>query len=286
VYDGLVAAANWITVSPASALYFDSQGGSQVSEWWELYEGFTFEIPYFGHYFPADPTYEGYEFAGWFNGAEGTGYPITAQTIYESITFGSGYMYAFAYWTLPPITFTFNSGVPTYGGGTAQTDISGIENYATIEYFSADFAPGAEITALPSASVPGPRYSFSGYWWEPYYATSYYVGAYAPMDNDPFAGPIPLYAMWDDGGVDGTLAFDSMDGTPVTLTKNLFDGSDFGTGDFGELSWPDDPTRAGYVFNGWNTQADGQGLAGVTYATQYLSAYGSTVTLYAMWVAE
>jgi uncharacterized repeat protein (TIGR02543 family) len=92
--------------------------------------------------------------------------------------------------------------------------------------------------------------------------------------------------MWDDGGVDGTLAFDSMDGTPVTLTKNLFDGSDFGTGDFGELSWPDDPTRAGYVFNGWNTQADGQGLAGVTYATQYLSAYGSTVTLYAMWVAE
>jgi uncharacterized repeat protein (TIGR02543 family) len=286
VYDGLVAAANWITVSPASALYFDSQGGSQISEWWELYEGFTFEIPYFGHYFPANPTYEGYVFAGWFNGAEGTGTPITAQGIYESMTFGSGYMYAFAYWTLPPITFTFNSGVPAAGLGTTQTDIPGIENYVTYDYTEITYGAGAEITALPSASVTGPRYTFAGYWYEPYYSVVYQVGSFAPTSIYPYEGSFPLFAMWDDGGFEGTLAFDSMDGTPVTLTKNLFDGSDFGTGDFGELSWPDNPTRPGYVFDGWNTQADGQGLAGVTYATQYVSAYGTTVTLYAMWVAE
>ena len=286
VYDGLTAAANWITVSPASALYFDSQGGSQVSEWWELYEGFTFEIPYFGNFFPADPTYEGYMFAGWFNGAEGTGYPITAQGVYDSITFGTGYMYAFAYWTLPPITFTFTSGVPATGWGTAQTDIPGIENYVTYDYTESTYGAGAEITALPSASVTGPRYTFAGYWYDPYYSVVYQAGSFAPTSIYPYEGSFPLFSMWDDGGFEGTLAFDSMDGTPVTLTKNLFDGSDFGTGDFGELSWPENPTRPGYVFDGWNTQADGQGLAGVTYATQYVIAYGTTVTLYAMWVAE
>ena len=281
VYDGLVAAANWITVSPASALYFDSQGGSQVSEWWELYEGFTFEIPYFGHYFPADPTYEGYVFAGWFNGAEGTGYPITAQTIYESMIFGTGYMYAFAHWTLPPITFNFTSGVPTYGGGTAQTDIPGIENYATIEYFSADFAPGVEITALPSASVPGPRYSFSGYWWEPYYATSYYVGAYAPQNNDPFGGPIPLYAMWTDNGYQGELFFDLQGGTGEAPSKKLYTQQWFACGDFGEECWPSPPTYEGLEFLGWYTQPGGGGTQIEINTTWDAMLFPVSMTVYA-----
>jgi uncharacterized repeat protein (TIGR02543 family) len=286
VYDGLEACAYWDTVSSSCTLYFDSQGGSTVPDYWGLYEGFTFEIPYLGNVWPADPVYDGYVFAGWFNGAEGTGTPITAQGIYDSMTFGSGYIYAFAHWTLPPITFTFNSGVPACGWGTTQTDIPGIENHVTYDYTEITYGAGAEITALPSASVTGPRYTFAGYWYDPYYSVVYQAGSFAPTSIYPYEGSFPLFAMWDDGGFEGTLAFDSMDGTPVTLTKNLFDGSDFGTGDFGELSWPENPTRPGYVFDGWNTQADGQGLAGVTYATQYVSAYGTTVTLYAMWVAE
>jgi uncharacterized repeat protein (TIGR02543 family) len=286
VYDGLVACAYWSTVSPSGMLYFNSQSGSSIMDSWDLYEGFTFEIPYLGHFWPADPVYEGYVFGGWFSGTEGQGYSINPQGVYDSMTFGSGYMYAFAYWTLAPITFTFNSGVPLAGTGIPATDIPGIENYATYDYTEITYGAGAEMTAMPAASVAGPRYTFSGYWYDAYYSVVYQAGSYAPLNNYPHVGPVPLYAMWDDGGFEGTLAFDSMDGTPVTLTKNLFDGSGFGTGDFGELSWPEDPTKSGYVFNGWNTQADGQGLAGVTYATQYVNAYGSTVTLYAMWASE
>jgi hypothetical protein len=195
-------------------------------------------------------------------------------------------MYAFAHWTLPPITFNFTSGVPTYGGGTAQTDIPGIENYATIEYFSADFAPGVEITALPSASVPGPRYSFSGYWWEPYYAASYYVGAYAPMDNDPFAGPIPLYAMWTDNGYQGQVTFDLQGGSGEAPSINLFEGYVFSTGDFGQTVWPDTPTYDGYTFAGWWTEVGGTGNL-IEYDTTWTYAsYPLSVTLYAHWIAN
>ena len=287
VYDGLVAAANWITVSPASALYFDSQGGSQISEWWELYEGFTFEIPYFGHYFPADPTYEGYVFAGWFNGAEGTGYPITSQTIFESMIFGTGYMYAFAHWTLPPITFTFNSGVPPYSPGTTETDIPGIENYVTYDYTEITYGAGAEITTLPSASVTGPRYTFSGYWYEPYYAVVYQTGSYAPQNNDPFGGPIPLYAMWTDNGYQGQVTFDLQGGTgEVPSDLHLFEGYVFSTGDFGQTVWPAEPTYDGYTFGGWWTDVGGTGNL-IEYDTTWnYAVYPLSVTLYAHWIAN
>jgi hypothetical protein len=286
VYDGMIACASWVTASPVSVLYFDTQGGSSVMEYWDLYEGFTFEIPYLGHYWPADPTYEGYVFAGWYSSTGGTGYPITGQTIFESMIFGAGYTYAFAYWTLPPITFTFTSGVPPYGGGTAQTDIPGIENYATIEYFSADFASGAEITALPSASVPGPRYSFSGYWWEPYYATVYYSGIYAPLNNEPFGGPIPLYALWTDNGYQGQVTFDLQGGSGETPVINLFEGYVFSTGDFGQTVWPATPTYDGYTFAGWWTEVGGTGNL-IEYDTTWTYAsYPLSVTLYAYWIAN
>jgi hypothetical protein len=281
VYDGLVAAANWITVSPASALYFDSQGGSQISEWWELYEGFTFEIPYFGHYWPADPTYEGYVFAGWFSGGEGTGSPITAQGIYDSMTFGSGYMYAFAYWTLPPITFTFNSGVPACGWGTTQTDIPGIENYVTYDYTEITYAAGAEITALPSASVTGPRYTFAGYWYDPYYSVVYQAGSFAPTSIYPYEGSFPLFSMWTDNGYQGELIFDLQGGSGEAPSKKLYEQQWFACGDFGEECWPADPTYEGMEFFGWYTQPGGAGTLIERNVTWSIGLFPATVTVYA-----
>jgi uncharacterized repeat protein (TIGR02543 family) len=286
VYDGLEACAYWNTVSPSCTLYFDSQSGSSIMEYWDLYEGFTFEIPYLGHYWPADPTYEGYVFVGWFSGTEGTGSPITALGLYDSMTFGSGYMYAFAHWTLPPITFTFNSGVPPYSPGTSQTDITGIENYVTYDYTEITYGAGAEITTLPSASVTGPRYTFSGYWYEPYYAVVYQTGSYAPQNNDPFGGPIPLYAMWTDNGYQGVVNFDYQGGEPQCTSKNLYEGLTLDTGDFGEYSWPDSPTKEGYTFGGWNMAPGGASSFVYGYDTYIVDSFGQSLTLYAYWISN
>jgi hypothetical protein len=286
VYDGLVAYASWVTVSPLCTLYFDSQGGSSGWEYWDLYEGFTFEIPYLGHFWPADPVYEGYVFGGWFSGSGGTGSPINPQGIYESMIFGTGYMYAFAYWTLPPITFTFTSGVPPLGWGTEQTDIPDIENYVTYDYTEISYGSGAEITALPSASVTGPRYTFTGYWYEPYYCVVYQVGSYAPQNNDPFGGPIPLYAMWTDNGYQGQVTFDLQGGSGETPTINLFEGYTFSTGDFGQMVWPTAPTYDGYTFGGWWTDVGGTGSI-IEYDTTWTySVYPLSMTLYAYWIAN
>lgn len=53
-------------------------------------------------------------------------------------------------------------------------------------------------------------------------------------------------------------------GTPQNLTANTF-------------------TKTGHVFNGWNTNADGSGIA---YADQYNLSATSNLTLYAQWVPE
>lgn len=83
-----------------------------------------------------------------------------------------------------------------------------------------------------------------------------------------------LYAQWslqhytisyNNNGAEGSMESQAfVYGTPQNLTANTF-------------------TKVGHIFNGWNTQADGNGIA---YTDQYNLSATSDLVLYAQWVPE
>ena len=90
--------------------------------------------------------------------------------------------------------------------------------------------------------------------------------AYADKAMYAFDADITLYAQWghtvtfNANGGTGTMSPQSAN-VPTALTANTF-------------------TRLGYTFTGWNTQANGLGVA---YADKAMYAFDADITLYAQW---
>ncbi len=265
-----------ITVTPiwqdnnnvAGQLNFTTWGGVGDMPTINLYEGWAFGAGDFGgNNFPADPTLEGYIFGGWFNDMYGNGIPVTYETTYAHATFG-GNVLLYAYWMEPPkVTVTFNA----TGGDPACIN-------ATADYYSAEHTPGQALGSFPSPVSNGPKYTFSGYWYDANW--NYYDSYSIVPDSD-----LTLVPAWS-GNVSnpGYAAFQLEGGTGDVPGIELFEGWPFDSGAVGSGCFPDDPTYEGYVFGGWFSGQYGTGTQ-VSSSTIYSQSNwgGFYVYLFAYW---
>ena len=201
------------------AIYFNSDGGSEVSEIWaDCGSALTA---------PDDPTREGYTFVGW-----DPTFPATMPANGVSLT---------AQWTVNQYTITFNS-----NGGSEVTAIT------------ADY--GTPLT-LPSAPDK-----------EGYYFLGWFDAAdpWAMAPTTMPAGDMTLTAFWDPYPF--AIYFNSDGGSEVSEIW-----ADCGSA----LTAPDDPTREGYTFVGWDPTfpatmpANGVSLTAQWTVNQYTITFNS-----------
>jgi uncharacterized repeat protein (TIGR02543 family) len=193
-------------------------------------------------------TRTGYTFAGWNTLANGTGTNYTNQ---QSVTL-SGNLTLYAKWTADTytVTYTYNSA----DGGTRPTTDT--------------FTVGGSAITLPTPTRTG--YTFGGWYAEVGLSTS--IGSagasYSPTSS------VTIYAKWTANS--NTVTFKSnfvggandstqsiVTAVATGLTANAF-------------------TRAGYVFAGWNTLANG---TGTNYTDGQSVTLTGALTLYAKWTA-
>ena len=94
----------------------------------------------------------------------------------------------------------------------------------------------------------------------------------------PQAGAVMrLYAQWADNSATYSVAYDGNGATGGSITTRMAKvGSETKASSNGF-------SKAGFTFNGWNTKADGTGIAYAVGATVPSQAAGTTITLYAQW---
>lgn len=249
------------------SLTFDLQSGSGNTPIIPLWDGWSFGSgDYGGDNFPADPTYTDYAFSGWFTATGGTGSRVYSTDTYNYSTY-YGSLTLYAYWIPTSVTiyFDYNYFQPY---GSLQ---------ATLEYSSAAYTPGQELVELPSCTSIGPRWSFSGWLDENY--TSWDVNSTAPFTSTT------LHAYFsDNNNAQGYTVFDLQSGSGSTPSINLYEGWPFQSGDFGDGSFPADPTYTGYIFGGWFSSTGGGGTRIYPTDTYSYSTYYGTVYLYAYWI--
>lgn len=193
-------------------------------------------------------TRTGYTFAGWNSLANGTGTNYTNQ---QSVTL-TGNLTLYAKWTANTytVTYTYNN---ADGGTRPATD---------------SFTVGGAAVTLPTPTHTG--YTFAGWYGE--IGLSTLIGnagaSYSPTAN------VTIYAKWTANNNTVTFKSNYVGGandstqTIVTAVATGLTSNSF--------------TRAGYVFVGWNTLANGTG-------TNYTDGQSVTITgaltLYAKWTA-
>ena len=215
--------AKWTAVS--QTLTFDSNGGTAVTAITQNF-GTTVNAP-------SDPTKSGYTFAGWYSDAGLT----TAYTFPHTMGLSTT---IYAKWTAVSQTLTFDS-----NGGTAVAAIT------------QDFGTTVNAPSDPTKS----GYTFAGWYSDAGLTTAYTFPHAMGLSTT-------IYAKWT--AVSQTLTFDSNGGTAVTaITQN------FGM----TVNAPSDPTKPGYTFAGWYSDA------GLTTAYTFPHAMGLSTTIYAKWTA-
>jgi uncharacterized repeat protein (TIGR02543 family) len=194
---------------------------------------------------PAQPAKTGYGFGGWYTEKGGSGTPFTASTtVSADIT-------VYAKWTANTYTVNFrmNDGSEAVHGTKTVT------------------APATTVAELPAApSRPG--YSFGGW------------NTQANGSGTPFTtattvnASITVYAQWTANTY--TVNFRLNDGTETAYAEKTVTVPAATVTDF-----PANPSRSGYSFGGWNTQANGSGTPFTTATT-----VSASITVYAQWTAN
>jgi uncharacterized repeat protein (TIGR02543 family) len=194
-------------------------------------------------------VFSGKVFAGWNTAAEGTGTSYAADsnlTVTENIML-------YARWSIiPPVTYTvtFNTGE---GSPSTQTVINGA-------------SLGSTMPSNPTRS----GHSFGGWYTAANGEGSEFTAA------TPVIANITVYAWWLDTSIQYTVTFDTGEGSPATRTVT--------NGDSVGSNMPTDPTRSGYVFNGWYTAGNGEGseFTAATMVTGYITVYAWWKILYTL----
>ena len=197
-----------------------------------------------------DLTRAGCTFSGWNTSPDGKGLNFAAGTKFP----GPGRLTLYAKWTHPDYTVTFD-------GQGADTEASP----SAIKVI----APANTIAELPAAQPKKNGYHFAGWYTYPGgTGDPFVVGSQVISDRT-------VYAKWI--GNDCTIVYDGNNATSGSIPaeqEGLFNQSITLRSNTGNLF------KIGYVFNGWNTRADGLG-------TDYAEGANYTVkgdaTLYAKW---
>ena len=180
---------------------------------------------------PIVPTKTGHTFEGWYSDA-------ILTTSYTFSTMPAENIILYAKWTINQYTITFNS-----NEGSSILAL-------TQDYNSAILAP-----TVPTRT----GYTFGG-WYSDAILTTSYTFSTMPAEN------ITLYAKWTINQY--TMTFNSNEGTSVlTLTQ------DYNS----VVSAPTAPTRTGYTFGGWYSDA----ILTASYTFSTMPA--ENITLYAKW---
>lgn len=213
----------------------------------------------------ATPVKKGCKFLGWNTKEDGSGKTYQPGDLYN-VNQDGGNVTLYAQWEKEKYTATVKLNGGSYNGSTKDFTIS--------KY------PGEEISiGAPTRS----KHNFTGY--------------KLTMDNND--GDAPTSVTQSASGFKGimqmgnftlnaqwtpwkhTVRYDanakndtSVKGIPASQSK---------TANVDITLSSDVPTRNGYTFLGWNTQADGNGTAYATGATYTHDQDGGTVTLYAKW---
>ncbi len=189
--------AQW--TAPTYAVTLNTNGGTINSG---NVTGYTYGV---GATLPAadDMTYTGHTFKGWYDNENLTGSPVTAIGGAET-----GNKEYWAKWEINQYTITFDT-----NGGSEIAPI-------TQDY-------GTEITAPDNPTRKG--YTFKGWDKE--------IPKTMPADN------ITVKAQWEINQY--TITFDTNGGSEIAPITQ-----DYGT----EITAPDNPTRKGYTFKGWDKE--------------------------------
>ncbi len=191
---------------------------------------------------PADPTRTGYDFAGWYlDPAYSTEYHFDEQ-ISENFT-------VYAKWELRTFTVTFSA---NYTGGTDTT--------ASVKYLGYATAPDDDPVRT--------GFDFTGW-----YTTSACTELFA-FTSTPITEDTTVYAGWTSASQSGefTVRFHLNDGIDT-----IYQSDSYKTGR--KPKEPDDPSREGYFFYGWATDAAGTQLYDFNSAR-----VRENVELYAKWL--
>lgn len=151
-----------------------------------------------------------------------------------------------AQWTGSVNTITFNT-----HGGSAVTDSS--------------FVTGGTIATFPTAPTRS-GYTFDG-WFLAASGGSPLANGYAPTAT----GAITLHAQWTLASA--TVTFVANGGSGATAAQTSASAANLTANGF---------TRSGYYFDGWDTQANGNGT---DYANSASYPFSASATLYAQWRA-
>ncbi|MGN8896422.1 InlB B-repeat-containing protein [Flavonifractor sp. HCP28S3_F3] len=150
----------------------------------------------------------------------------------------------YAKWTVKQYTITFVTG----------------EGATAVEPITADYGAAVQAPAAPARE----GYAFVGWYAEPDYSGTPYTFTTMPAEN------LTLYAKWQAGQY--TIQFDSQGGSAVESIA----------ADYGQpVSAPAEPTRTGYTFGGWYTDA---ACTGEPYVFTTMPA--GSFTLYAKWTVK
>ena len=189
--------AQW--TAPTYAVTLNTNGGTINSG---NVTGYTYGV---GATLPAadDMTYTGHTFKGWYDNENLTGSPVTAIGGAET-----GNKEYWAKWEINQYTITFD----TNGGNEIDS--------ITLDY-------GTEITAPDNPTRKG--YTFKGWDKE--------IPETMPAEN------ITVKAQWEINHY--TITFDTNGGSEIAPITQ-----DYGT----EITAPDNPTRKGYTFKGWDKE--------------------------------
>ena len=190
---------------------------------------------------PEAPTRTGYTFASWNAQADGSGTEFTATTAVTAD------LTVYAQWTINTYTVTFNS----QGGSPVSSQ--------TVEH-------GGLATEPTDPTRTG--YTFGGWYKE--------SGCINPwdFDTDKVTSNVTLFAKWTINTY--TVTFDKNGGNTEAnpMTKTATHGGNVGT-------LPEAPTRTGYTFASWNTQANGSGDEFTA-----TTAVTADLTVYAQWMSS
>ena len=223
--------AYWTPVSQPLTVSFDPRNGDQTVSI-AVVAGASV-----GDLWPTAPTRTGYTFSGWFTGVDGSGTRYYQDSQIDADTA------LYAHWvpSTQSVTVTFNP-----ENGQAATTRSVVQN--------------AQIGELPVPLRDG--YSFLGWFTAPGEAgTQVTAASTVGADTGLYAhwAPIPVPMV--------SVSFDS--GTGEAVVVSVPSGTAVGG------SWPDDPVRDGFVFDGWFTEA-----GALVTASDPISA---ATALYARW---